>query len=306
MKVIFWNSRGLIATDKQRKLRNIIRDHKCWIIAISETHMELLDPRFTSFIERGRRRGWAISPAIGQSGGLILSWDLGHVVRSSTVIHRSFIGLSMVDTLRGTQMILAAIHLPCDHPGKFETRDAIACWMASTSCNSCLLAGDFNATLWDEERKDCVGDRQDRNDFATWIEHHSLMDLGFSGPIFTWKHGNRRAHLDRFFATAQWIDAYPFYEPSTLHFNGSDHRPIVCAVSQLYKTGKRFHYEFWWEKEEDFRQLISSFWSTAFDSRNGVNNLATKLRAIKRACITWSVTRRGHNRALRAQLEQEI
>lgn len=47
MKSLFWNARGLVASEKRRKLRSMIRDHNPWILAVAETHMEDIEDKFT-------------------------------------------------------------------------------------------------------------------------------------------------------------------------------------------------------------------------------------------------------------------
>ena len=53
-----------------------------------------------------------------------------------------------------------------------------------------LLAGDFNETISLKEQHDGDVDMQRRCDkFKLWIANNGLIDLGFSGPRFTWNRG---------------------------------------------------------------------------------------------------------------------
>lgn len=47
-------------------------------------------------------------------------------------------------------------------------------------------------------------------------------------------------------------------------------------------------------------------WGNSFDRSNGINNLASKLRMVRRACLVWSVDCKGANRSARARAELEI
>ena len=66
-----------------------------------------------------------------------------------------------------------------------------------------LLAGDFNETVSIEERNHGGPDMRRRcNRFKYWIENNGLIDLGYSGPRFTWSRGlsqdtRKEARLDR-------------------------------------------------------------------------------------------------------------
>lgn len=238
MKAIFWNSRGLVAPEKQRKLRSIIRENDPWIIAICETHIESLDDSLTRYLEGHRRRIWICSPSVGQSGGIILSWTPGNVTQVQFWTDRHVIRISYLNVNTGKQSLLAAIHMPCDRQGKDAVRQSLSDWLNADLCRAVLLMGDFNATTSYSERQGCTGDTQDSRSFVDWIHSHALTDLGHSDPIFTWNHGSKFARLDRFLASSEWIDDHPLYMPSSLHFNGSDHRPIVCSVHLRYALGK--------------------------------------------------------------------
>lgn len=234
MKTIFWNSQGLIAPDKRRRLRMMIRDHDPWIIAICETHIEVLEDSFTRYLEGNRRRHWLCSSSSGQSGGIILSWVPGNITQVQYWIDRHSIRISYLNTSSGKQALFAAIHMPCDRISKDHVRQNLSNWIDTHLCDSCLLVGDFNATTSLSERYDCIGDTQDSEAFVDWINYLAFTDLGFSEPLFTWKHGSRLVRLDRFLASSAWIDDHPCFEPSSLHFNGSDHRPIMCSVLQSF------------------------------------------------------------------------
>lgn len=85
-----------------------------------------------------------------------------------------------------------------------------------------------------DERLECTGDTQDSDTFVHWINQLALVDQGYSEPIYIWKHGSRRARLDRFLATTEWIDEHPLYEPSSLHF--MDRTTVQSSVRSLSDT----------------------------------------------------------------------
>ena len=53
-----------------------------------------------------------------------------------------------------------------------------------------LVVGDFNAIVFAEETPN-IGNLDSRRSsaFISWISQHQLIDLGFSGPGFTWSRG---------------------------------------------------------------------------------------------------------------------
>lgn len=66
-----------------------------------------------------------------------------------------------------------------------------------------LLTGDFNDTVSMTERAGCSDGLKTRcQKFAAWIDEMELVDLGFTGPKYTWHKGNsvetrKIASLDR-------------------------------------------------------------------------------------------------------------
>ena len=69
------------------------------------------------------------------------------------------------------------------------------------------------------------------NDYRHAINHIGLVDLRFSGELFTWtnKHINTvfiQERLDRFFSNALWNSSIERTEISNLDYYSSDHRPV--------------------------------------------------------------------------------
>ncbi|CAN1121883.1 hypothetical protein LINPERPRIM_LOCUS2448 [Linum perenne] len=79
-----------------------------------------------------------------------------------------------------------------------------------TVCGPWLLCGDFNS-IW------CLEDRQGGATFNSshfvafnsCLEDCDLLELGFSGPKFTWFHGQKKRRLDRAVCNADWISSFP-------------------------------------------------------------------------------------------------
>lgn len=145
--------------------------------------MESLDDPFIRYMEKGRRRHWIYSPSIGQSGGIILSWDPANISQLVYSINRYSINVSFDDATLGTTSLLTVVHMPCDRQEKAATRDELKLWFEHQHCRSWIIAGDFNATLDASERSGCVGDCIDSEAFRNWIdslsvEHKNVSQIG--------------------------------------------------------------------------------------------------------------------------------
>ena len=85
------------------------------------------------------------------------------------------------------------------------------------------------------ERRNCSSDLERRcANFNHWIENIGLIDLGFSGPQFTWARGRNPksrqcARLDRGLCNDQW--RMRFQEAGVRHLlmHESDHCPLLIA-----------------------------------------------------------------------------
>ena len=71
--------------------------------------------------------------------------------------------------------------------------------------------------------------------FREVLDHCGFVDLGYSGPDFTW-HGWRRGELiwerlDRGVANYDWVSSFPTARIQHLHYYTSDHRPILLSLN---------------------------------------------------------------------------
>ncbi|XP_026400288.1 uncharacterized protein LOC113296176 [Papaver somniferum] len=77
--------------------------------------------------------------------------------------------------------------------------------------------------------------------FNSFIQHNQLIDLGFSGPAYTWSNGRNldaliRQRLDRVMAPPEWCIS--FHNAGVLHLPrlASDHAPILLNTSMNITT----------------------------------------------------------------------
>lgn len=87
----------------------------------------------------------------------------------------------------------------------------------------CVL-GDFNSVLHSHE-KSGSGDFNQRSGqkFADCIFDCGLVDLGYKGPIFTWRSGALRERLDRALGNVRWQELFPSSSVVNLPLPSSDH-----------------------------------------------------------------------------------
>lgn len=99
-----------------------------------------------------------------------------------------------------------------------------------------LLGGDKNEILWNKEK---LGGRPRlsslMNNFREALNSCGLLDLGYTGDLFTWCNKWRNKppiynRLDRFVGNQAFIDLFPNISNLHLDWCRSDHRPIELNI----------------------------------------------------------------------------
>ncbi|GMJ02877.1 hypothetical protein HRI_003956900 [Hibiscus trionum] len=140
--------------------------------------------------------------AVGFAGGIWLAWwdtvDLDIIFN-----HFQFVHFRVTVKRTGISFLSTAVYgSPCS-----TKRNRL--WsnlrrLATNIRSLWVLFGDFNATLFDSDRKGCAGSSKPSIAFKNLLHDHGLRDMGYSGPDFTWARGNAFVRLDRFVCNSYW------------------------------------------------------------------------------------------------------
>ncbi|XP_031120913.1 uncharacterized protein LOC116024153 [Ipomoea triloba] len=125
----------------------------------------------------------------------------------------------------------------------------------------------------------CVG-------FQNWMFNQGLLDMGFSGPKFTWHRGNtqdtfKAARLDRAVCNTEFQALWNIINVEHLPIIGSDHAPILVSFSNdnNFKGPKKFRFMAPWLIHPDFEKLVKENWKRDEPLRNNNENLARLLQS---------------------------
>lgn len=106
-----------------------------------------------------------------------------------------------------------------------------------------LLTGDFNSII---SRSEHTGGASLKRPcckmFQDFLFNNGLRELGFVGPMFTWRRGNLSQRLDRAVYNEAWDSLAPLSSVRRLHRLKSDHRPLIISLDAIKK--KRGHRPF--------------------------------------------------------------
>ncbi|XP_030941775.1 uncharacterized protein LOC115966748 [Quercus lobata] len=246
MNIIAWNCRGALKPEFRNHVRELVQNHNPAMLIVMETRVS--GDRAKEITDRLPFDEAIHTKTIGFAGGLWLLWNTDRVAVSLLATTEQEIHVSVKVRPSDTQCFLSAVYAS----PKFNERCIL--WknlvnVASLHSSPWIIAGDFNKVLADNDK---FGGRTVNANrsllFKDCLDSCNMVDLGFSGPRFTWSNcrGIRRLiqeRLDRFFVNPDWCTLYPNARVSHLTHVHSDHCPVLLdfepsADSSLNKPFK--------------------------------------------------------------------
>lgn len=153
-----------------------------------------------------------------------------------------------------------------------------------------IIVGHFNEVLLG---KDKFGRRpisiSRAINFQECLNTCGMINLGFSGPRFTWTNQQPLPHLvqeriNRVFVNADWNILYP--EACVKHLKRSHLNPNPVLLSLRHDHGthhpRPFRFQPMWLSHPSFPGLVSDAWSGPSSLSNAITTFTTKARIWKR------------------------
>jgi len=150
-----------------------------------------------------------------------------------------------------------------------------------------LLPGDFNETRSLDERDHGGGDMARRcSRFNNWVEINGLVDLGNSGPRFTWVRGNAEAtrkstRLDRALCNIDWRAEFQEGAVQHLIWDQSDHCLLLISTNgfaPLPQSTKPFRFQVAWLSHNKFDEFLIQNWKSRMPMGQALGDLANNLQ----------------------------
>ncbi|XP_060182863.1 uncharacterized protein LOC132612790 [Lycium barbarum] len=193
----------------------------------------------------------------------------------------------------GQELVLTVVYASTDRTGR------IALWedlydMSSHITIPWLVGGDFNVITDDIEKFGGLPVQfAETEDFRQCIDICQLMDLGFTGSMFTWWNGRSDEacifkRLDRCLGNQALQNCFPNLEVEHLIKQGSDHSPLLVNMrADSRPIRKSFRFLNFWVEHESFLDVIKENWVESYGS-NPFFNFHNKLKKVGRALSKWS------------------
>ncbi|XP_019158517.1 PREDICTED: uncharacterized protein LOC109155288 [Ipomoea nil] len=165
-----------------------------------------------------------------------------------------------------------------------------------------LTVGDFNSVTCRNEVSNPETFTSSRTvDFNDWIFREGLIDLGFTGPKFTWMRGVesttfRGARLDRALSNLDWRCRFPNADVKHLLRVGSDHSPLLINTNlsrQIINVAK-FRFNMAWPLHPSFQTCVRATWNEDHDLTKNISVMAESLTTWNRETFGNVFQRKKH------------
>ena len=149
-----------------------------------------------------------------------------------------------------------------------------------------VIVGDFNEPLLDDDKYGGRAISINRSlQFKECLDKCNMMDLGFTGPRFTWTNGRElsvliQERIDRFFVNPSWCLQYPEARITHLTRCHSDHCPVLLEAephnhSQLPRP---FRFHSCWLSDQSFPPIVIKVWNQAHSLQGAINTFSVEAK----------------------------
>ncbi|XP_038687586.1 uncharacterized protein LOC119986972 [Tripterygium wilfordii] len=246
-----------------RALKDLLRVHKPGILGLLETRVS--GCHADQLCKQWCFDNWVRVEAAGFSGGIWVFWrDYYQVEVIKT--HPQFLHLSVKNGNSHPWLLSVVYGSPDSSLRKLLWRDLNKEVLEIRG--SWIVVGDFNSVISRDEVSSTNRTTMNRcSGFADWIFDQELIDMGFSGPIYTWTRGVKSdtfkgARLDRALCNGSWRER--FENASVVHLPKlySDHSPVLIRFNQNsnVRQSSSFKFQAAWLTHPGLSMVVKDNW----------------------------------------------
>ncbi|XP_050280312.1 uncharacterized protein LOC126721302 [Quercus robur] len=242
MNIIIWNCRGVPKPTFQSHVRELVRNHDRAILVLMET--KIGGERAREISSRLSFDGAAHTDTIGYAGGLWMLWKSDKVEVSTLASTEQEIHVVVKVMNSNSSWLFTAIYASLRSAERHIFWDNLN-KVAELHNMPWVVAGDFNEPLLDEDKYGGRVVSVNRSLlFKECLDNCGMIDIGFSGPRFTWTNKREvqaliQERIDRFFVNASWCLLYPDAKVVHLTRCNSDHCPVMLDMLPTGHMGER-------------------------------------------------------------------
>ncbi|CAL1358518.1 unnamed protein product [Linum trigynum] len=320
--ILSWNCRGA----KSPKFLSVFKDY---MLAFRPNIVFIVEPRTSgkdadAVIAKMGFDCFKKVDAIGFSGGIWVLWNSADFLITELDKGPQFFHFRCVDLQVNRTVELTAIYAkPNDHDRR-PLWDSLR-HIEQNMKSPWLLVGDFNSICSASDRQGGAGFNSQRTThFNECISDCNLIDVGFTGPRFTWTNGRLSQRLDRALCNRDWLDCFPETSNTHLPRVRSDHRPVLVRSSMDQPSPRKkrpFRFLAAWLCHESFPSTIDSAWTRGRDfnlslidfqealqtwNKNVFGNIFKRKRALSNKLARWELINDRHPNPRSLQEETRV
>ncbi|KAL5717241.1 hypothetical protein ACHQM5_010283 [Ranunculus cassubicifolius] len=156
-----------------------------------------------------------------------------------------------------------------------------------------VILGDFNAiTRLSEKQGGRAVISHSMEEFNDLIDEVGLIDLGFTGPKFTWSNHrqvgeNIRERLDRVLGNQEWVSKFPNSQVKHISTT-SDHIALALSLEKMVSSGTRpFRFHQMWLCDKNCKEVVKKAWIEDIVGSPGFQ-LEKKFRNTRESLKKWN------------------
>ncbi|XP_019180350.1 PREDICTED: uncharacterized protein LOC109175534 [Ipomoea nil] len=273
------NCQGAASSSFRRTLKFLLRIHK----PFASLNLRCQGAKPMIFVLLLVFSDWCKVEAVGYSGGIWLLWQ-DSIDIEILYTHPQFVSFQVAENGSSPRLMSAVYGSP-----NLSLRKRLFSDLSGHHFypqGSWLSFGDFNSVTSSNEVSNTEAFTASRcSDFNEWIFREGLVDLGFTGPSFTWTRGIdtptfKGARLDRALCNVEWSLRFPNTTVNHLPRIRSNHSPLLIstASSSLRKSSYSFKFNIAWAAHPSFHECVRTaciselFFNITFKTFNNIEN----------------------------------
>ncbi|XP_058769166.1 uncharacterized protein LOC131643032 [Vicia villosa] len=276
--IFIWNCRGAASKEFYRVCKKYLDSFKPKMIVVVETRC---DP--TKLMNSFKKLGFdsfLSNCNQGYAGGICVAWLDVEIKITMEIIKFQFLHLK-IQYVNGKEWYFTPIYASPNAANR-EMMWTDLKNISNSMSKPWLLAGDFNDTAFDHEKKGGRTISINRcKKFLNNFEDCGLMDLGAVGPKFTWKgpiYKGQRIYerLDRAFCNDLWrLEFTEGCAQVLMRIDFSDHHPLLIrTMGRNTKSSEPcFRFESAWTLHKEYQHMIQSNWQNDVHIISNLQNI---------------------------------